>query len=109
MFFYFLFFFYKPFLGFRTNAKKTGGVSNDVGFISPRKGCKVNKEKGFLRLFSLFQLNKMSFQVNFNTHGKDLKDALDSVINEQDDTNWLIYAFDKGTYDLRVQETGCKS
>ncbi len=51
----------------------------------------------------------MSFQVNFNTHGKDLKDAFESVINNQDDTNWLIYAFDKGTYDLRVQGTGCKS
>lgn len=50
----------------------------------------------------------MSFQVNFNTHGSDLKAAFEAVINEKDDTNWLIYAFDKGTYDLRVQGTGGK-
>ncbi|KAG2209836.1 hypothetical protein INT47_001985 [Mucor saturninus] len=48
----------------------------------------------------------MSFQVNFNTHGPELNAAYQSVISEKDDTNWLIYAFDKGTYDLRVQETG---
>lgn len=48
----------------------------------------------------------MSFQVNFNTHGKELNAAYQAVISEKDDTNWLIYAFDKGTYDLRVQETG---
>jgi hypothetical protein len=50
----------------------------------------------------------MSFQVNFNTHGKELNAAYQAVISEKDDTNWLIYAFDKGTYDLRVQETGGK-
>ncbi|KAI9357783.1 hypothetical protein BD770DRAFT_410603 [Pilaira anomala] len=45
-------------------------------------------------------------KVNFNTHGSDLNAAYQAVISESDDTNWLIYAFDKGTYDLRVQETG---
>ncbi|KAI8975112.1 hypothetical protein BDF20DRAFT_914087 [Mycotypha africana] len=48
----------------------------------------------------------MSFHVNFNTHGRDLNDALQAVISERDDTNWVIYAYDKGTYDLRVQATG---
>lgn len=51
----------------------------------------------------------MSFQVNFNTHGAELNAAYQAVISEKDDTNWLIYAFDKGTYDLRVQETGGKA
>ncbi|KAG0743023.1 hypothetical protein G6F23_006353 [Rhizopus arrhizus] len=45
-------------------------------------------------------------KINFSTHGKDIQAAYDAVINEKDDTNWLIYAFDKGTYDLRVQATG---
>lgn len=48
----------------------------------------------------------MSFHVNFSTHGKELNNAHQAVISEQDDTNWLIFAFDKGTYDLRVQATG---
>jgi hypothetical protein len=50
----------------------------------------------------------MSFQINFNTHGKELNAAYQAVISEKDETNWLIYAFDKGTYDLRVQATGGK-
>lgn len=48
----------------------------------------------------------MSFHVNFTTHGNDINAAYQAVLSENDDTNWLIYAFDKGTYDLRVQETG---
>ena len=48
----------------------------------------------------------MSHHVNFSTHGKELDAAYQAVISEQDDTNWLIYAYDKGTYDLRVQATG---
>ncbi|KAI8885354.1 hypothetical protein K501DRAFT_331963 [Backusella circina FSU 941] len=48
----------------------------------------------------------MSNKVDFNTHGQELKQAYDAVISEKDDTNWLIYAYDKGTYDLRVQDTG---
>jgi hypothetical protein len=50
----------------------------------------------------------MSNKVNFNTHGQELKQAYEAVISEKDDTNWLIYAYDKGTYDLRVQDTGGK-
>ncbi|KAL0146249.1 hypothetical protein V8B55DRAFT_1469143 [Mucor lusitanicus] len=48
----------------------------------------------------------MSFHVNFTTHGPELNAAYQAVISEKDDTNWLIYAYDKGTYDLRVQATG---
>ncbi|KAL7308875.1 actin binding protein [Mucor circinelloides] len=48
----------------------------------------------------------MSFHVNFTTHGQELNAAYQAVISEKDDTNWLIYAYDKGTYDLRVQATG---
>ncbi|CAO3634899.1 unnamed protein product [Mucor fragilis] len=48
----------------------------------------------------------MSFHVNFTTHGPDLNAAYQAVISEKDDTNWLVYAYDKGTYDLRVQATG---
>ncbi|KAI9268705.1 hypothetical protein BY458DRAFT_475619 [Sporodiniella umbellata] len=43
-------------------------------------------------------------KINFSTHGKDIQAAYDSVIKGTQ--NWLIYAFDKGTYDLRVQATG---
>jgi hypothetical protein len=55
-----------------------------------------------------YSVIKMSNKVNFNTHGQDLKQAYEAVISEKDDTNWLIYAYDKGTYDLRVQDTGGK-
>ncbi|KAI7899309.1 uncharacterized protein BX663DRAFT_522154 [Cokeromyces recurvatus] len=48
----------------------------------------------------------MSFHVNFAPHGKQLDEAFQAVISDRDDTNWLIFAFDKGTYDLRVQATG---
>ncbi|KAI8636889.1 hypothetical protein BD408DRAFT_425418 [Parasitella parasitica] len=48
----------------------------------------------------------MSFHVNFTTHGAKLKDAYEAVVSQTNDTNWLIYAYDKGTYDLRVQQTG---
>ncbi|CAO3664157.1 unnamed protein product [Rhizopus stolonifer] len=43
-------------------------------------------------------------KINFSTHGKDIQAAYDAVIQKSQD--WLIYAFDKGTYDLRVQATG---
>ncbi|KAI8381244.1 uncharacterized protein BYT42DRAFT_613043 [Radiomyces spectabilis] len=48
----------------------------------------------------------MSFKVNFNAHGKDLEAAYQAVLNNNDPTNWLIYSYDKGTSDLRVQATG---
>ncbi|KAF7726844.1 hypothetical protein EC973_008351 [Apophysomyces ossiformis] len=48
----------------------------------------------------------MSFQVNFNTHGADLNAAYQAVLNDNDPVNWLIYSYDKGTNDLRVQGTG---
>ncbi|KAI8976197.1 hypothetical protein BDB01DRAFT_853248 [Pilobolus umbonatus] len=48
----------------------------------------------------------MSFQVNFNKHGKELNEAYQSVLLNKDGINWLIFAYDKGSYDLRVQATG---
>ncbi|KAI8149420.1 hypothetical protein BJV82DRAFT_123003 [Fennellomyces sp. T-0311] len=48
----------------------------------------------------------MSLHVNFSTHGQDLKNAYTAVISDSDPTDWLIYSYDKGTNDLRVQGTG---
>ncbi|KAG0171799.1 hypothetical protein DFQ28_004776 [Apophysomyces sp. BC1034] len=48
----------------------------------------------------------MSLQVNFNTHGADLNAAYQAVLSDSDSTDWLIYSYDKGTNDLRVQGTG---
>lgn len=45
-------------------------------------------------------------KINFNTHAKDIQAAYEAVISEKDSTDWLVYSFDKGTYDLRVQATG---
>ncbi|KAG2177152.1 hypothetical protein INT43_007809 [Umbelopsis isabellina] len=48
----------------------------------------------------------MSLQVGFSTHSKDLQNAYDQVINSSSPVNWLIYTYDKGTNDLKVQATG---
>ncbi|KAI9305350.1 hypothetical protein BJ944DRAFT_249125 [Cunninghamella echinulata] len=48
----------------------------------------------------------MSLGVNFSTHSKDLSAAYQAVISDSDPTNWLVYAYDKKTNDLRVQDTG---
>lgn len=48
----------------------------------------------------------MSLHVNFSTHGQDLKNAYNAVLSDNDPTDWLIYSYDKGTNDLRVQGTG---
>lgn len=48
----------------------------------------------------------MSLQVGFSTHSKDLQTAYDQVINSSSPVNWLIYTYDKGTNDLKVQATG---
>ncbi|KAI9498046.1 hypothetical protein BDB00DRAFT_755309 [Zychaea mexicana] len=48
----------------------------------------------------------MSLHVNFSTHGQDLKNAYNAVLSDSDPTDWLIYSYDKGTNDIRVQGTG---
>ncbi|KAJ8654646.1 hypothetical protein O0I10_009697 [Lichtheimia ornata] len=48
----------------------------------------------------------MSIHVNFSTHGKEINDALQAVLSDNDATNWLVLAYDKGTNDLRLQDTG---
>ncbi|CDH54424.1 related to drebrin f [Lichtheimia corymbifera JMRC:FSU:9682] len=48
----------------------------------------------------------MSIHVNFSTHGKEINDALQAVLSDNDPTNWLVLAYDKGTNDLRLQDTG---
>jgi len=45
----------------------------------------------------------MSLQVNLS--GRDLLDAYQGVINRQD-INWAIFTYEKGTNDLKVQNTG---
>jgi len=45
----------------------------------------------------------MSLQVNLS--GKDLLDAYQGVINSQD-INWVIFTYERGTNDLKVQGTG---
>ncbi|ORZ18972.1 hypothetical protein BCR42DRAFT_349717 [Absidia repens] len=48
----------------------------------------------------------MSLSVNFSTNSKDLTAAHQAVVSDSDDTNWLIYGYEKGTNDLKVQDTG---
>ncbi|KAI8098807.1 uncharacterized protein BX664DRAFT_319644 [Halteromyces radiatus] len=48
----------------------------------------------------------MSLQINFSAHSKELTAAHQAVISDNDDTNWLIYGYDKGSNDLKVQDTG---
>ncbi|CAO3612297.1 unnamed protein product [Cunninghamella blakesleeana] len=48
----------------------------------------------------------MSLTVNFTTHSKNLSAAYQAVISDSNPTNWLVYAYDKNTNDLRVQDTG---
>ncbi|GAB5587036.1 actin binding protein [Umbelopsis nana] len=48
----------------------------------------------------------MSLQVGFSAHSKALKSAYEQVIDNSSSVNWLIYTYDKGTNDLKVQATG---
>ncbi|KAI9280308.1 hypothetical protein BC943DRAFT_348097 [Umbelopsis sp. AD052] len=48
----------------------------------------------------------MSLQVGFSAHSKELKSAYEQVIDNNSSVNWLIYTYDKGTNDLKVQATG---
>jgi hypothetical protein len=51
----------------------------------------------------------MSHQVNFSTHSKELTAAHQAVVSDSNDVNWLIYGYEKGTNDLKVQDTGGKA
>jgi hypothetical protein len=48
----------------------------------------------------------MSLQVGFSAHSKELKSAYEQVIDNNSSVNWLIYTYDKGANDLKVQATG---
>ncbi|KAG0342072.1 hypothetical protein BG004_005768 [Podila humilis] len=51
----------------------------------------------------------MSLQVNFTTHGQELKAAYESILRPKDaknGDNWAIFGYDKGTNDLKVLGTG---
>ncbi|ORZ00779.1 hypothetical protein BCR43DRAFT_485770 [Syncephalastrum racemosum] len=48
----------------------------------------------------------MSLHVNFAANGKELGDAYQAVLSASDPTNWLLYSYEKGSNDLRVQGTG---
>ncbi|KAI8599620.1 hypothetical protein EDD21DRAFT_307761 [Dissophora ornata] len=51
----------------------------------------------------------MSLQVNFTTHGHDLKAAYESILRPADPKNgdnWTLFGYDKGTNDLKVLGTG---
>ncbi|KAL1931216.1 hypothetical protein VTP01DRAFT_10353 [Rhizomucor pusillus] len=47
-----------------------------------------------------------SMHVNLATHGQELAEAYRAVLSDSDPTNWLIFSYDKGTSDLKVQGTG---
>lgn len=51
----------------------------------------------------------MSHQVNFSTHSQELTSAHQAVVSDSNDVNWLIYGYEKGTNDLKVQDTGGKT
>ncbi|KAK3810764.1 MAG: hypothetical protein J3Q66DRAFT_287055 [Benniella sp.] len=51
----------------------------------------------------------MSLQVNFSTHGHELKAAYEAILQPADpkkDDNWAIFGYDKGTNDLKVLGQG---
>ncbi|KAG0269366.1 hypothetical protein BGZ95_002101 [Linnemannia exigua] len=51
----------------------------------------------------------MSLQVNFTTHGHDLKATYESILrpaNPQNSNNWAMFGYDKGTNDLKVLGQG---
>ncbi|KAG0057297.1 hypothetical protein BGZ83_000087 [Gryganskiella cystojenkinii] len=50
-----------------------------------------------------------NLQVNFTTHGHDLKAAYDAILRPTDPKNgdnWAIFGYDKGTNDLKVLNRG---
>lgn len=51
----------------------------------------------------------MSLQVNFTTHGHDLKSTYESILRPADpkaSNNWAMFGYDKGTNDLKVLGQG---
>ncbi|KAF9134510.1 hypothetical protein BGW39_006775 [Mortierella sp. 14UC] len=51
----------------------------------------------------------MSLQVNFTTHGHQLKAAYEDIlrpVNSQGANNWALFGYDKGTNDLKVLGQG---
>ncbi|KAF9114989.1 hypothetical protein BGX27_009317 [Mortierella sp. AM989] len=51
----------------------------------------------------------MSLQVNFTTHGHDLKAAYEGILRPLDPKNgdnWVVFGYDKGTNDLKVLNQG---
>ncbi|KAF9133959.1 hypothetical protein BGX30_012094 [Mortierella sp. GBA39] len=51
----------------------------------------------------------MSLQVNFTTHGHDLKASYESILRPADpktSNNWAMFGYDKGTNDLKVLGQG---
>ncbi|KAG0217100.1 hypothetical protein BGX33_011437 [Mortierella sp. NVP41] len=51
----------------------------------------------------------MSLQVNFTTHGHDLKATYESILQPADpknSNNWAMFGYDKGTNDLKVLGQG---
>lgn len=61
----------------------------------------------FLSLFCQdTSLTMTSMHVNLATHGQELAEAYRAVLSDSDPTNWLIFSYDKGTSDLKVQGTG---
>ncbi|KAF9576434.1 hypothetical protein EC968_008729 [Mortierella alpina] len=51
----------------------------------------------------------MSLQVNFTTHGHDLRAAYESILRPSDPksgNNWALFGYDKGTNDLKVLGQG---
>lgn len=51
----------------------------------------------------------MSLQVNFTTHGHDLKATYESILRPADpktSNNWAMFGYDKGTNDLKVLGQG---
>ena len=51
----------------------------------------------------------MSLKVNFATHGKELTATYKAVLNGNEDTNWSLFGYDKGTNDLKVLGSGGKT
>ncbi|CAG8594001.1 5509_t:CDS:10 [Ambispora gerdemannii] len=48
----------------------------------------------------------MSLRVNFTTYSKELRSTYEAVLNGAEETNWVVYGYDKGTNELKVSNQG---
>jgi hypothetical protein len=77
-----------------------------AGFENQRSFLESQEHRLYHDVATSYSPFIMSLQVGFSAHSKELKSAYEQVIDNSSSVNWLIYTYDKGTNDLKVQATG---